>query len=100
MGFALFAEVFRGSVKGAECPRYFLLASPKQFPFAGMRRGVRRLHRAEAAIAAAPEGRANRTASGVRHRPEAGHALDHHADRAAPLALDANAVRRNRGLAP
>ena len=75
-------------------------ASAERFPFAGKCRRVRRLHRAEAAIAAAPERGADRAASGMRHRPKAGRALDHHADGAALLAFDADAVRGNRGFAP
>ena len=61
------------------------------------RRRVRRLHRPVAAVAAAVEGRAERAAAGVRHRPEAGRAVrHHHADVAPELALDADAVGRRR----
>ena len=53
--------------------------------------GVRALARAEAAVAAAPEGRADRAAAGPRHGPEAGQAAGHHDARdAAPLALQAD----------
>ena len=55
-----------------------------------------RLHRPEAAVAAAVVGRAECAAAGVRDRPEAGRAVgDHHADVAARLALEADAVRRD-----
>src|SRR5688572_15110875 len=58
----------------------------------------RGLHRAEAAVAAAVVGRAQRAAAGVRDRAEAGRAVgDHHADVAGALALDADAVRGDRG---
>ena len=54
-----------------------------------------RLLRPEAAVAAAVVGRAQRAAPGLGHRPQAGRAVrHHHADVAAPLALDADAVRR------
>ena len=57
---------------------------------------VRRLHRAEAAVAAAVVGRAERAAAGVGDRAEARRAVrDHDADVAAPLALHADARRRD-----
>src|SRR4051794_38053408 len=64
---------------------------------ASERPGVRRLHRPEAAVAAAVVARAQRAAAGVRDRPEARRAVGHHdAHVAAPLALDADAVRLDR----
>src|SRR5262245_49175761 len=67
---------------------------------AAERARVRRLHRAEAAIAAAVVARAQCAAAGVGDRPEARRAVrDHHADVAAALALDADAVRRDRRAA-
>src|SRR5450755_2642460 len=54
--------------------------------------GVGRLHRPEAAVATAIERRAQRTATGVRHRAQAGRAVsDHDAVVAAQLALLADA---------
>ena len=59
-----------------------------------------RLHRPEAAVAAAVVGGAERAAAGVGDRTEAGGAVgDHDADVAAPLALDADAVRGDRRAA-
>src|SRR4051794_27741210 len=61
---------------------------------------TRGLHRAEAAVAAAVVGRAERAAAGVGDRAQARRAVrDHHADVARALALDADAVRGDRGLA-
>src|SRR4051812_34124006 len=58
----------------------------------------RRLHRAEAAVAATVIGGAQRAAAGVGDGAEAGRAVgDHDADVARALALDADAVRRDRG---
>ncbi len=64
------------------------------------RRGVRRLHRPVAAVAAAVVGGADRAAAGVGDRAQAGRAVrDHHAHGAAALALDADAVRAHAGPA-
>src|SRR5262245_7663374 len=62
--------------------------------------GVRRLHRAVAAVAAAVVARTERTTTGMGDRPEAGRAVrDHDADITPELALDADAVRRHCRLA-
>ena len=68
-------------------------------PLARQSRSVGRFHRPVAAIAAAPVRRANRAAAGMSYRPETRRALHHHADRAALLALDADAVSGDRRLA-
>ena len=89
-------------VEGAVDAHEVALARPRARHPRAQRRGVRRLHRPEAAVAAAVVGRAERAAAGVGDRPEARRAVrDHHADVAAPLALDADAVRAaSRGRAP
>src|SRR5512147_1213728 len=93
---ALAAEGSRRGVVGAEhvpdlLPRGALLRQP-----AGEARRIRRLNRAEAAVAAAAERRTQVAAAGLRHRTQAGDAARHHdADRARALALDALAVVRD-----
>src|SRR3954451_8109360 len=63
----------------------------------GQRAGVRRLHGAEAAVAAAVVGRAERSAPGVRQRAQARCPVRaHHTDVAAALALHAHAVGADR----
>ena len=62
-------------------------------------RRVRRLHRTEAAIAAAIVRRADRAAAGMRDRAETRDAAHQHAGGAAQLALDAHTVRRRVRLA-
>ena len=83
-------------VEGAEDARAMSRrAMPSARARAAERSGVRRLHRPEAAVAAAVVGRAERAAAGMGDRAEAGRAVrDHHADIALQLALDADAVMR------
>src|SRR5512134_250469 len=70
-------------------------------PPAAERGGVGRLGGAEAAVAAALVGRADRPAAGLGDGAEAGRAVGgHHADRAPPLALEADGVGRDVGAAP
>ena len=65
------------------------------------RRRVGLLARAEAAVAAAPEGRAQRAAPALGHRTEARHALrDHHAHGALALALEADRLLADLRPAP
>src|SRR5579875_1888844 len=69
-------------------------------PPRGQRRGVRRLGRPEAPVAAPGERRAQRAAAGLGHRAQARRAVrDHHAGDPGPLALDAHAVPADPGLA-
>src|SRR4051812_317658 len=64
------------------------------------RLGAWRLHRAEAPVAPAVVGGAQRAAARMGDRPEARRAVGHHhADVAAALALDAHAVRGDGGPA-
>ena len=97
MALALLPEISALGVEGAEGAHAGLGAAlPEVGQSAAQRGRVRRFHRAEAAVAAALVGRAERVAAGVRHRAQAGRAVrDHHADRAAPLALEADAVGRD-----
>src|SRR5688572_28244191 len=89
------AELRRARVEGAEQPHDVDLLQPE---VVAERARVRRLHRPEAAEAAAVIARAQRPAARVRDGPEAGRAVgDHHADVAGPLALDADAVVADRG---
>ena len=101
MRIALLPELGTGRVERAE--------DVVQLPFgraetlAPAREGgrVRGLLGPEAAVAAAIVRRADRPAPGVRDRPEAGRPVrDHDADVAAPLALDADALRRDARLPP
>src|SRR3954469_8101222 len=90
---ALGPERRRRRVEGAVDAHDVGLADPQPPEPVAERAGVRRLHRPEAAVAAAVVARAQRSAAGVRDRPEARRPVrDHHADVAAPLALDADAV--------
>src|SRR5687767_3177425 len=84
------AERRRPRVEGAEQSHDVDLLQPEVVAERGR---VRRLHRPEAAEAAAVVARAQRTAARVRDGAEAGRAVrDHHADVAGPFALDADAV--------
>ena len=101
MRFALPAERVGVGVEAAEGAQETLFAHSE---FAAHprteRAGVRSFHRTIAAVAAAVVGGADRAAAGVSDRPQAWRAVrDHHADRAAQFALDADAVRRSVRLA-
>src|SRR5689334_3534803 len=88
----LLAEWLLADVERAVDSLDVTLAHAAGGELAAQRWRVRRLHRAEAAIAAAIVRRADRTASGMRDRPKAGNAAHQYARRAAQLALDADAV--------
>ena len=101
MRIAFLLELGTGRVERAE--------DVVQLPFGGAeslapaREGgrVRGLLGPEAAVAAAVVRRADRPAPRVRDRPEARSSVrDHHADVAAPLALDADALRGDARLSP
>src|SRR5262249_59610106 len=93
---ALFPERLPRSVEGAVDPDHVPLVHAEPLEPAREGRSVRRLHRAEAAVAAAVIARAERAAAGVGHGPEAGRALGHHhADVPRSLALDTNRMVRD-----
>src|SRR6266536_5632012 len=101
MGLGLLAESICACVEGAEHPGQVRVVHAELLPPGGQRRGVRGLHRAEAAVTAAAVRRAQRAAAGLGYRPEAGRAVgDHHARDPGPLALDAHAVAADIGSAP
>src|SRR4029079_9127603 len=90
-------ELGRARVEGAEQAHDVALLETQVI---AERAGGRRLHRAEAAEAAAVVARAQRAAARVGDRPEARRPVrDHHADVARALALDAHAVAADRGAA-
>src|SRR5215207_4276877 len=94
MRLARLPELLRAGVEAAVDPDEIALARAELRHAAAQRRAVGRLHRSEAAIAAAVVGGADRSTAGVRHRTKARRAVrDGHADGAAALALDADAVR-------
>src|SRR5690242_258004 len=83
-------------VEGAEDIVDLAVAHAEEVQAPGQRRGVRCLLRSEAAVAAAVVRRADRAAACVRDRAEARRPVgDRHADGAAPLALHADALRRD-----
>src|SRR5512132_1078391 len=93
MAFALPPERLGVGVEGAEGALDLLVVHAEALQPAGERAGVRGLLGAEAAVAAAVVGGAQRAAAGVGDRPQAGRAVgDHHADVAGQLALHADAV--------
>src|SRR5512133_854620 len=90
---ALGAERGRAGVEGAVQADHVALGQPVTRHPGRERPGVGLLHRPEAAVAAAVVARAQGAAAGVGHRAQARRSVrDHHADVAAALALDADAV--------
>ena len=100
MARCLLAERLSAGGERAERADQVALARAELVPARGKRRGVRRLHRPEAAVAAPGERRAQRAAAGLRHRAEAGRPVrHHHAGVPGALALDAHAVPADPRLA-
>src|SRR5215469_10909462 len=96
----LLAERLRVRIERTERADQVIAARAELAPACGERRGVRRLHRPEAAVAAPVEARAQRAAAGLRHRAEAGRAVrHHHAGVAGAFALDAHAMPADPRLA-
>src|SRR5271167_2830563 len=101
MGFGLLAKRLGGGVEGLEYPSNIAPRHAQRCEFARYRRGARAGDRPEAAVASAIIRWADRTASGVRDRPEARRPMrDHDADNSAGLAVDADAVIGDCRLAP
>src|SRR5512143_2239062 len=94
IGITRHPEGGRPGVVGAERPDEVGAGRPEVLlPPAPEGGGVRRLRGAEAAVAAALVGGAERAAAGLGDRAEAGRAVGgHDADRAPPLALEAHGV--------
>src|SRR5215467_1636693 len=87
------AEWLGRGVKSAERTSQGWATRAEVLPDLGHRRGVRRFHRAEAAVAAAIDARAERAAASLRHWPQARRAVrHHHADPPGAFALDAHGV--------
>src|SRR5450830_104650 len=92
MAGTLLAEGGLVAVVGAVGAKQGILADAHLAPALGQRDGVRRLLRAEAAVATARKRRADGTATGLRHRAQAGGAENLYAWGLAPLALGADGV--------
>src|SRR5512132_1731582 len=98
MGLALLTEGLGGRVISPERSEEVAVGGAEALHPPGEGSRVRALHRTEAAVAATVVGRADRATPRVRHRAKARRPVGHHhTDVAAPLALDANAVGRDRG---
>src|ERR1035437_555558 len=101
ISFALLAEGVGPGVERPEGSNQVWTRDPGALEPARKRRGVRGVRRTEAAVAAPTVGRAECTATGLRHRPETGRAGgNHHADVLTALALETDAVRGYVGPAP
>src|SRR5665647_147984 len=94
--FTLAAERLGAGVEGAEDPEHLGLVHAKDAEAVRQRVRVWGVLRAETAVAASRECRAQGTASGQRDRPQTwGPVSDRHAERPATLALNTHAVCRN-----
>ena len=91
--FTLAAERLGAGVEGAEDPEHLGLVHAENAEAVRQRVRVRGVLRAEAAVAASRECRAQGTASGQRDRPQTGRPVsDRDAERPATLALNTHAV--------
>src|SRR5664279_53998 len=98
--FGFSPERFRRGVERPVDPQHLTLAHAEREQPGRQGRGVGRVPRAEAAIAAARERGAQGAAARLRHRAQAGCAVrDGDAHRAAPFAFDTYAVGRDPWLA-